>query len=324
VAVHQHRTIDKEKPMTILFAFPGQGSQSLGMGKAFAESFLEAREVFEEVDEALGQNLSAIIWGDNAEALTNTANAQPAIMAVSIAAVRVAAKQLNLRMASGAFIAGHSLGEYSALCAAGALSLADTARLLRVRGNAMQAAAPKGFGAMAAVLGMPLEKLQAILAASKDMSIANDNSPGQVVISGAAEAFSALTETLKAAGAKRVVSLNVSAPFHSHFMEPAARIMAEALNKTLVRTPTPALIANVHAHAVTDPQAIRDGLVAQVCGTVRWRESLLYAVAHGVMQQVELGNGKVLAGLAKQTIPDVRCFSIGSLEDLDAYSAMAL
>jgi [acyl-carrier-protein] S-malonyltransferase len=309
--------------VTTLFTFPGQGSQTPGMGKALAESFVEAREVFQEVDEALGQNLSAIIWGDDAEALTNTANAQPAIMAVSIAAVRVAAKQLDLRIASGAFVAGHSLGEYSALCAAGSLSLADTARLLRIRGNAMQAAAPKGFGAMAAVLGLPLEKLQKILAASHGMGIANDNSPGQVVISGAAEALPVLTETLKAAGAKRVVPLNVSAPFHSRFMEPAARIMADALNQTSVHAPTPALIANVHAHAVTDPKALRDGLVDQVCGTVRWRESLLYAAAEGVTRQVEFGNGKVLAGLAKQTIPDVSSFSIGSPGDLEQYIPLA-
>ena len=307
--------------MTQLLVFPGQGSQTLGMGRELADVYPAAKEVFAEVDEALGQHLTKIMWGDDLDALTDTANAQPAIMAVSIAAFRVLEQQSGkLIRALGGYAAGHSLGEYSALCAAGTLTLADTARLLRIRGNAMQAAAPKGFGAMAAVLGLDAAKVAATLAAIKNVAIANDNSPGQVVISGTAAAVEEASVALKAAGAKRVVSLPVSAPFHSPYMQPAADAMRTALEKVELKQPHIPVLCNVTAEPTIAPAALLDNLVTQVCGTVRWRETLLNAAQqHGVTAQLELGNGKVLAGLAKQTVPEMKSNSIGTPKDLDAY-----
>lgn len=307
--------------MTQLLVFPGQGSQTLGMGRELADVYPAAKEVFSEVDEALGQHLTKIMWGDDLDALTDTANAQPAIMAVSIAAFRVLEQQSGkLIRALGGYAAGHSLGEYSALCAAGTLTLADTARLLRIRGNAMQAAAPKGFGAMAAVLGLDAAKVAATLAAIKNVAIANDNSPGQVVISGTAAAVEEAGVALKAAGAKRVIALPVSAPFHSPYMQPAADAMHTALEKVELKQPHIPVLCNVTAEPTISPAALLDNLVAQVCGTVRWRETLLNAATqHGVTAQLELGNGKVLAGLAKQTVPELRSNSIGTPKDVDAY-----
>lgn len=286
------------------FVFPGQGSQALGMGKDLAEASPVAKAVFDEVDEALGASLSAIIWGEDADALTLTQNAQPALMAVSVATARVLEVEGGFALADkGAYVAGHSLGEYSALTAAGALSLADCARLLRLRGESMQRAVPVGEGAMAALLGLDLDAAQAVAAEAAQGEVceaANDNAPGQVVISGAKAAVERACEIAKEKGAKRAMLLPVSAPFHCALMQPAAEAMAEALADTAIAAPSLPVVANVVAEAVSEPDVIRDLLVRQVTGSVRWRESVSWMAGQGLTELVELGAGKVLSGLARR------------------------
>jgi [acyl-carrier-protein] S-malonyltransferase len=311
------------------FIFPGQGSQAVGMGKALAEASAAAREVFAEVDEALGQNLYRLMSEGPAEDLLLTENAQPAIMANAIATLRVLEKEGGVRLADKAdYVAGHSLGEYSALCAAGALDLATTARLLRLRGRAMQAAVPVGEGAMAALLGTDLEKAQLIAGAAVDAilaeggaelvcTVANDNDPGQVVISGHRLAIERAIALAKDLGAKRAVLLPVSAPFHCPLMQPAAEAMEEALLEADLRAPLVPVFANVDAVAVADPGVIRVSLVAQVTGMVRWRESVLAMQAVGVERFVEFG-GKVLAPMVKRTAPDVEAVSVVTMDDIEA------
>jgi len=316
--------------MQTAFVFPGQGSQAVGMGKALAQTYAAARQVFAEVDSALGQHLSALMFdGPDAE-LTLTANAQPALMAVSLAATRVLEAEAGLAIARDArFVAGHSLGEYSALAAAGALSVADAARLLRIRGEAMQRAVPVGVGAMAAILGLDLAQVAAIAAqAARDLAsqgaicqAANDNGGGQVVISGTKAAVERAMELAKAAGAKRVLPLPVSAPFHCALMQPAAAAMAAALADVAITTPRPPLVANVTAMAIDDPADIRASLVAQVTGAVRWRESVLYMAEHGVANFVELGAGKVLSGLIRRIAEGATVLSVGAPADVEAFQA---
>jgi [acyl-carrier-protein] S-malonyltransferase len=309
--------------MTDAFVFPGQGSQAVGMGRELAGAFPCAREVFEEIDEALGQNLSRLIFEGPEADLTLTENAQPALMAVSLAVVRILEREGNLLIADRArFVAGHSLGEYSALAAAGSIPLAVTARLLRTRGQAMQKAVPVGEGAMAALVGADLAMAEAIAkeaAQGEVCEAANDNAPDQVVISGARAAIERAIGIAKERGVKRAILLPVSAPFHSSLMEPAARVMEEALGKAGVMTPNVPLIANVTAAPATEPTEIRRLLVAQVTGRVRWRESVLAMKEAGVTRFVELGAGKVLAGLAKRIDRDLAAVSVGSPADLDAF-----
>lgn len=305
------------------FVFPGQGSQALGMGRDLAERYPVAKAVFDEVDDALGESLSSVIWGEDGDALTLTANAQPALMAVSVAVARVLEAEGGFSLADRAqYVAGHSLGEYSALTAAGALALSDTARLLRLRGTAMQDAVPVGQGAMAAVLGLDLDAVRAVAeqAAQGDVcEAANDNAPGQVVISGARDAVERAVPLAKEAGAKRAMLLPVSAPFHCALMAPAAERMRDALAETTINAPSPALVANVSAQAETDPATIRDLLVAQVTGSVRWRESVIWMAGQGVDSLVELGAGKVLGGLAKRIDRAVAGSSIGSPDDIETF-----
>ena len=305
------------------FVFPGQGSQALGMGRDLADRYPIAKAVFDEVDEALGESLSSVIWGEDGDALTLTANAQPALMAVSLAVVRVLEAEGGFSLADKAqFVAGHSLGEYSALTAAGSLALADTARLLRLRGTAMQEAVPVGQGAMAAILGLDLDAVQEVAKAAAEGAVceaANDNAPGQVVISGAKAAVGRALPIAKEKGAKRAILLPVSAPFHCAMMAPAAERMREALADTAISAPSPALVANVSAQVETDPEAIRDLLVKQVTGSVRWRESVEWMAGQGVTELVELGAGKVLGGLAKRIDRSVAGSSIGSPDDIDAF-----
>ncbi len=306
------------------FIFPGQGSQAVGMGKALAANFKVARDVFDEVDAALSQKLSTLMFEGPAEELTLTENAQPAIMAASIAALRVLEEETNLHVRDVDFVAGHSLGEYSALCAAGALSLTETARLLRVRGLAMQKAVPAGAGAMAALLGADYALAEEIAkeAALRDVcAVANDNAPGQVVISGTKEAVERALEIAKTKGVKRAMMLQVSAPFHCPLMAPAAGIMQEALSAATLRMPHPPLVANVTANAVVDPNTIRRLLVEQVTGMVRWRECVEYLKAQGVRRVVEVGAGKVLTGLNKRISPEMEAVSVGVPEDLSFFLA---
>ena len=310
------------------FIFPGQGSQSVGMGKALAEASAVAREVFAEVDEALGQNLYRLMSEGPADDLLLTENAQPAIMANAIATLRVLEKEGGVRLADKAdYVAGHSLGEYSALCAAGALDLATTARLLRLRGRAMQAAVPVGEGAMAALLGTDLEKAQLIAGAAVDAilaeggaelvcTVANDNDPGQVVISGHRAAIERAIALAKDLGAKRAVLLPVSAPFHCPLMQPAAEAMEAALLEADLRAPLVPVFANVDAVALADPGVIRVSLVRQVTGMVRWRESVLAMQAAGVERFVEFG-GKVLAPMVKRTAADVEAVSVVTMDDIE-------
>ncbi len=308
--------------MTAAFTFPGQGSQAVGMGRELANNFAAARAVFDEVDAALGQKLSALMWDGPADDLTLTSNAQPALMAVSMAAVRVLEADFGVTVKDHAgYVAGHSLGEYSALAAAGTFSIADTARLLRTRGDAMQKATPVGTGAMAALLGLDYEaaaKVAAEAAQGDVCQAANDNAPGQVVVSGSKAAVERAVEIAKTHGAKRAMLLPVSAPFHCALMQPAADVMAGALSSVTMNDPAVPLIANVEAGPVSDAATIRENLVKQVTGTVRWRESVEWMAANGVTVMVELGAGKVLTGMARRMAPDANCMATASVADLEA------
>lgn len=284
------------------FLFPGQGAQAIGMGKDLAENFLVSKNVFEEVNDALGQDLSGLIWNGDIETLTLTENAQPALMATSIAAIK-ALEAEGIKFDQASYIAGHSLGEYSALCAAGSLSLTDTAKLLRIRGKAMQDAVPFGLGAMAAILGLDFETVSQITNLSSDDQIcqaANDNDPGQVVISGHKNAVDQTIELAKDAGAKRAVLLPVSAPFHCSLMQPAAEIMAKALNDIKLEDPIVPLVANVRANEQNNGDMIKDLLIEQVTGSVRWRESIEFMSSKGVSEVFEIGAGKALSGMVRR------------------------
>ncbi|CDN53380.1 [acyl-carrier-protein] S-malonyltransferase [Neorhizobium galegae bv. officinalis bv. officinalis str. HAMBI 1141] len=306
---------------TIAFTFPGQGSQAVGMGKDLAEAFPEARAVFDEVDEALGQKLSDIMWNGPEETLTLTANAQPALMAVSVAAIRVMEAR-GLKLADKvAFVAGHSLGEYSALCAAGTFSLADTARLLRIRGDAMQSAVPVGQGAMAAIIGLEHGDVDAICAAARDAGvcqIANDNGGGQLVISGSKAAVEKAAGLATEKGAKRAIMLPVSAPFHSDLMAPAADAMRHALDKVEKHNPVVPVIANVRAVPVYDADEVATLLVTQVTGQVRWRETVEWFGANGVTTLYEIGSGKVLTGLARRIDKNISGIAVNTPADIEA------
>jgi [acyl-carrier-protein] S-malonyltransferase len=311
--------------MTVAFVFPGQGSQAVGMGKALAETFSQARQVFDEVDAALGEKLSDTIWNGPAEALTLTENTQPALMAVSLATMRVLEAEAGVDLGrDAAFVAGHSLGEYSALAAAGAISITDAAMLLRIRGRAMQKAVPVGAGAMAALIGLEFGEVQAIAgeaAGAEVCAAANDNGGDQVVLSGAKAAVERAVELAKARGAKRAMLLPVSAPFHCALMQPAADAMAEALAKVSVKPPRVPVVANVRAQAIKEPADIVRCLVEQVTGTVRWRESVLYMVNGGVTTFYEVGAGKVLTGLIKRIAQTATSSAIGTPDDIARFKA---
>lgn len=306
--------------MTAAFTFPGQGSQAVGMGKALADAFPAARAVFEEVDAALGEKLTAVIWDGPAETLQLTENAQPALMAVSLAALRVLESEAGFSVGrDAAFVAGHSLGEYSALAAAGSLTIADTARLLRTRGRAMQKAVPVGVGAMAALLGLDYETAVAVAeeaAQGEVCQAANDNGGGQVVVSGTKAAVDRAVEIAKAKGAKRAMLLPVSAPFHCKLMQPAADVMAEALAKVTIEKPASPLVSNVLARPISNPDEIRRRLVEQVTGTVRWRESIAYMSAQGASRFFEIGAGKVLSGLVKRIADGAVGIAVGGPADI--------
>ncbi len=307
--------------MTVAFTFPGQGSQAVGMGKALAETYPEARAVFEEVDDALGEKLSTLMFEGPEDQLTLTANAQPALMAVSMAVMRVLESQGFKLQDKVAYVAGHSLGEYSALCAAGTFSISDTARLLRIRGNAMQAAVPVGQGAMAAIIGLEHADVFAICekaSAEGSCQIANDNGGGQLVISGSKAAVELAAKLASEAGAKRAIMLPVSAPFHSSLMAPAANAMREALATVNKQAPVVPVIANVRVAPVNDPSEIADLLVEQVTGQVRWRETVEWFAAHDVTTLYEIGSGKVLTGLARRISKDVSGVTVGTAEEIDA------
>lgn len=308
--------------MTAAFTFPGQGSQAVGMGKALADAFPVAKAVFDEVDSALGEKLTAIIWEGPAETLQLTQNAQPALMAVSLATMRVLEAEAGISLAKdAAFVAGHSLGEYSALAAAGSLSISDAARLLRIRGQAMQKAVPVGVGAMAALLGMEYDAAVAVAAEAAQGQVcqaANDNGGGQVVVSGDKAAVDRAVEIAKAKGAKRAMLLPVSAPFHCSLMQPAADVMAEALAKVTINKPAAPLVSNVLALAITDPDEIRRRLIEQVTGTVRWRESVAYMAGQGVTRFLEIGAGKVLSGLVKRIADGAVGVAVGGPNDIAA------
>ena len=311
--------------MAIAFVFPGQGSQTVGMGKALADAFAPARTVFDEVDAALGDKLSDTIWNGPAETLTLTENAQPALMAVSLAAMRVLEAEAGVDIArDAAFVAGHSLGEYSALAAARALSIADTARLLRIRGRAMQKAVPVGAGAMAALIGLEFGDAVAVAAEAAQDGVcqaANDNGGGQVVLSGDKAAVERAMELAKAKGAKRAIALPVSAPFHSALMQPAAEVMAEALSKVAMEPPRVPLVANVLARPIREPAEIVRRLVEQITGTVRWRESVAFMAGAGVTTFYEVGAGKVLTGLVKRIAEGATGSAIGTPDDIVAFKA---
>ena len=306
--------------MSRAFVFPGQGAQTIGMGRALAEAYPAARAVFDEVDEALGEKLSALIWEGEQDTLTLTQNAQPALMATSLAAMR-ALEAEGAGVEAAAYVAGHSLGEYSALAAAGAISLADTARLLRTRGQAMQKAVPVGVGAMAALLGLDFDAVRAIAADAAGDEVcqaANDNDPGQVVVSGHKAAVERAVALAKERGAKRAMLLPVSAPFHCALMAPAAEVMAEALAGVTISTPAVPVVANVRAEAVSDPDMIRKLLVEQVTGSVRWRESVTYMAAQGVDEIWEIGVGKALSGMVRRIAREVNCRAVGAPDDVTA------
>lgn len=304
--------------MTRAFVFPGQGAQTIGMGKALAEAYPAAKAVFDEVDEALGEKLSALIWDGDIAELTLTQNAQPALMATSMAALRaLEAEGLGIETAS--FVAGHSLGEYSALCAAGSLKLDDTARLLRIRGQAMQEAVPVGVGAMAALLGLDFAAATEVAAEAAQGEVcqaANDNDPAQVVVSGHKAAVERAVDIAKAKGAKRALLLPVSAPFHCALMQPAAHVMAEALAAVNIENPSVPVVVNVRAEAVMEADRIRDLLVAQVTGSVRWRESVLWMEQAGVTEFWEIGAGRALSGMIKRIAKEATTRAVGTPEDV--------
>jgi [acyl-carrier-protein] S-malonyltransferase len=306
--------------MARAFVFPGQGAQVVGMGRDLAEAYPAARAVFEEVDDALGETLSAVVWEGSQDELTLTRNAQPALMATSIAALR-AMEAEGFGVDRADFVAGHSLGEYSALCAVGSLTLADTARLLRLRGAAMQEAVPVGVGAMAALLGLDIAAAEAVAAEAAQGEVcqaANDNDPGQVVVSGHKAAVERAVEIAMANGAKRALMLPVSAPFHCALMQPAADAMAEALAGVVVAAPGVPLVANVKAEAVRDPDEIRRLLVEQVTGRVRWRESVAWMAGQGVTETVEIGAGKALSGMIRRIAREIETKAVGAPEDARA------
>ncbi|MBT5157514.1 MAG: ACP S-malonyltransferase [Rhodobiaceae bacterium] len=310
--------------MTKAFVFPGQGSQSVGMGQNLAETYPEAKAVFDQVDAALGQNLSDIMWNGPQETLTLTENAQPALMAVSMAVMRVLeARGLQLEQAAS-YVAGHSLGEYAALTAAGALQLDDASRLLKLRGQAMQRAVPVGVGAMAALLGLDfsavVEIAEAAASETEICAAANDNANGQVVISGHAEAVARAIDLAKQGGAKRAMTLPVSAPFHCALMQPAADEMAAALAETPIAAPCVPLIANVTAEATQDPELIRKLLIEQVTGSVRWRESMIWAAEQGVRELVEIGTGKVLTGMARRIDERLSARALNGPDDIQDFN----
>jgi [acyl-carrier-protein] S-malonyltransferase len=311
--------------MSTALVFPGQGSQAVGMGKRLAEEFAVARSVFDEVDAALAERLSTTMWDGPADKLMLTENAQPALMAVSLAALRVLETEAGFDLPrDAAFVAGHSLGEYSALAAAQALTVADAARLLRTRGRAMQKAVPVGVGAMAALVGTTLDQAKSVAAEAADAGVctaANDNGGGQVVLSGAKSAVERAVEVAKERGVKRAMILPVSAPFHCSLMQPAADVMAEALSQVEVKPPRVPLVANVLAQPISDPAAIVRALVQQVTGTVRWRESVLFMVEAGVTLFYEIGAGRVLTGLIKRIADGASASSIGTPEDIAGFKA---
>jgi len=319
----QHQ--DGNRAMTVAFVFPGQGSQTVGMGKALADNFPAAKAVFDEVDAALSAKLSATIFEGPIETLTLTENTQPALMAVSLAAFRVLQSEAGLDLARDAkFVAGHSLGEYSALAAAGTFSISDAARLLRTRGQAMQKAVPAGAGAMAALIGLDFDAAAAVAAEAAQGQVcqaANDNGGGQVVVSGDKAAVERAVDIAKTKGAKRAMLLQVSAPFHCALMQPAADVMAEALSKVQVNKPVVPVVANVTASALSEPAEIVKSLVAQVTGTVRWRECVAFMAAQGVTKFYEVGAGKVLAGLNKRIAEGATTASIGTPDDVAAFKA---
>jgi [acyl-carrier-protein] S-malonyltransferase len=311
--------------MTLALLFPGQGSQSVGMGAALADAFASAREVYAEIDEALGQKLSVLMREGPEDQLTLTENAQPALMAVSLAAARVLKVEFGVDVSRAGFVAGHSLGEYSALCAAGSITLADTARLLKLRGQAMQRAVPVGRGAMASLIGpkTDLALAEAAAAAGSEVGVcvvANDNNAGNIVISGDKAAVDRAIEKAKELGA-RAIPLNVSAPFHCPLMQPAADEMATALASATIFAPSVAVVANVTARPERDPEVLRRLLVEQVTGRVRWRESMEWMAGEGgVTRFAEIGSGKVLAGMAKRISPDAESLSLNTPEDLEAFA----
>jgi [acyl-carrier-protein] S-malonyltransferase len=311
--------------MSLAFVFPGQGSQAVGMGKALADAFPAARQVFDEVDAALGEQLSRTMWEGPAETLTLTENTQPALLAHSLAVMRVLESEAGVDLKrDAAFVAGHSLGEYSALAAAGAFALADAARLVRIRGRAMQKAVPVGVGAMAALLGLEFEQAAAVAAEAAQGQVcqaANDNGGGQVVVSGDKSAVERAVEIARQKGARRAMLLTVSAPFHCALMQPAADAMADALVKVTVRAPAVPVVANVIARPVTDPAEIVRRLVEQVTGTVRWRDSVGFMATQGVTAFYEIGTGKVLSGLVKRIADGAIGVAIGSPEDIATYRA---
>jgi [acyl-carrier-protein] S-malonyltransferase len=311
--------------MAAAFVFPGQGSQTVGMGKALADAFAPARAVFEEVDAALDEPLSRTIWNGPADALVLTENAQPALMAVSLAVMRVLETEAGVDLTRDAdFVAGHSLGEYSALAAAGAFSIGDAARLLRIRGRAMQKAVPVGVGAMAALVGVEFSEVATIAAEAASVGVcaaANDNGGGQVVLSGEKQAVERAVEIAKAHGVKRAMMLPVSAPFHCSLMDPAAETMAEALAKVAIARPRVPLVANVLARPIREPAEIVKCLIAQVTGTVRWRESVLFMVQSGVTSFYEIGAGRVLTGLTKRIAEQAQATSIGTPDDIARFKA---
>lgn len=311
--------------MAVAFVFPGQGSQTVGMGKPLADAFAPARQVFEEVDAALGERLSDTIWNGPAEALTLTENAQPALMAVSLAVMRVLEAEAGVDLArDAAYVAGHSLGEYSALAAAGAFSIADAARLLRIRGRAMQKAVPVGVGAMAALVGVEFDQAEAIAAEAASAGVctaANDNGGGQVVLSGERAAVERAVEIAKAQGVRRAMMLSVSAPFHCALMRPAADAMAQALAKVAVAKPRVPFVANVRATPIQEPADIVQSLIDQVTGTVRWRESIQFIAKSGVATFYEVGAGRVLAGLIRRIAEAAETSSIGTPDDIARFKA---
>lgn len=309
----------------LAFLFPGQGSQAIGMGKALAEAFPSARAVFEEVDSALSQDLSGLMWDGDIETLTLTSNTQPALMAHSLAAMKALEAEFGVDVTAAAFVAGHSLGEYSALAAAGALSIGDTAKLLRVRGNAMQAAVPAGEGAMAALLGADLAQAEAACEAGRATGgaceIANDNAPGQLVLSGSKAAIDAACEHARANGVKKAVPLTVSAPFHCSLMAPAAEAMSAALAETEVNTPKVPVVANVTTAPTTEPETIAANLVAQVTGRVRWTETIQFMVTEGVDTTAEAGTGKVLTVMQRRIDKSLTGHTLDTPDDLEAFAA---